>query len=258
MCKKVLFITEGPIDELHLLMSICSDLGMVTKQTAFYSYKTDFHQFARLMLPNNSSQVDEALDVLLTLKSQEKNADNIKILSEKYTDIFIIFDLDPHAIRTEFKKIRALASFFTDSSDMGRLFINYPMMQSYRHLKHLPDIDFKERKVTISQIKNYKNLVTQEALPELIKTHHYNHIQLYEIACHHYCKREKMLGREYAITPNSKYDSTEDLKILDMQLADIEKNKQCSVLNTSVLIFLEYRPKQFFSEVIRHRDRFRI
>ena len=254
----MLFITEGQVDELSLMMSICSDLGMVSSQRAFYSYRTDFHQFARLMLPDDCLQVDDALDVLLTLKSHEQNEDNITILSADYNDIFIVFDLDPHAICKEFSKIRALASFFTDSSDMGRLFINYPMMQSYKHLKCLPDTEYIDREVDITQIKNYKKLVGQEAVPELLKAHQYNHLQLYEITAHNYCKREKLLGREYAISNNSTYNGLDDLKILDIQLQNLTQRQQCSVLNTSSLIYLEYRTKQFFEEIKRHRTRFRI
>ena len=258
MHRKVLFITEGPVDEIHFLASICSDLGIAEKQRDFYCYRTDFHQFARLMLPDNTNAVDNALDVLLTLKSYERNEDNVKILSAKYTDIFIIFDLDPQAIRTEFSKIHALASFFTDSSDMGRLYINYPMMQSYKHLKSLPDTDYMTRKVNISQIRNYKEIVAQEAVPELVKAHTYSHAQLYEIACHNYCKREKMLGRDCSINSKSTYDGSEDLRILEIQLEDLTTNQQCSVLNTSSLIYLEYKPKKFFDEVSRHRQKFRI
>ena len=258
MCKKILFITEGPVDELNLMASICSDLGMVSSQRAFYSYQTDFHQFARLMLPDNCTQVDETLDVLLTLKSQEHDKDKGELLSAKYTDIFIVFDLDPHAINADFERIRALASFFTDSSNMGRLFINYPMMQSYKHLKCLPDTEYIDRKVHISQIRHYKELVGQEALPELLKAHYYNHIQLYEIAAHNYCKREKLLGRECCISNSSTYSSRDDVKILDIQLQDLALTRQCSVLNTSSLIYLEYRPKQFFEEITRHKNRFRI
>ena len=57
--KKVLVITEGPRDELHLLKSICLDLGI--SDVDFYSYKTDFHNFARIMLPNGALKPDDTI-----------------------------------------------------------------------------------------------------------------------------------------------------------------------------------------------------
>ena len=256
--KKVLFITEGPVDELHLMRSICNDLGLTTSERDFYSYNTDFHHFARVMLPDGADTVDTTIDLLLTLKMYETDAVRLEILNAAYTDIFIIFDFDPHVNTPEFEKISALASFFRDSSDMGRLFINYPMMQSYKHLKWLPDNEYEYRKVNISEVHDYKKLVSLEGLPELIKTHEYNHLQLYEIAYHNYCKREKILGRDYDINRLYKYDGAEDVEILKRQIQDFQKNGQCSVLNTSSLIYLDYIPKKFFNEITRHKDKFRI
>ena len=255
--KKILFITEGPVDELHLMKSICKDLCLKPGEFEFYSYKTDFHQFARLMLPDDKS-IDDDIDVLLALRANEKDLKMREILSYKYTDIYIIFDFDPHTVSPEFEKIKQLASYFTDSSDMGRLFINYPMMQSYRHLKSLPDTDYENRAVTIEQIRRYKDLVSHEGFSELIQSHTYNHVQLYEIAYHNYCKREKILGRKYTMPDVSTYDIAEDVKLLDLQLLELREAGQCKVLNTSSLIYLDYKPKQFFEEITRHKNRFRI
>ena len=257
VAKKVLFITEGPVDELHLFKSICKDLGMTESNRNFYSYKTSLHSFVRLLLPNNKTQLDD-IDLLLTLKSQESDAKQQRILSQSYTDVYIIFDLDPQDSNTNFAKLRRLMDFYTDSSNQGRLYINYPMMQSYKHLKSLPDHEFESRDIKVGDISRYKYIVNQEALSELISTHNYNHIQLYEMAYHHLCKRGKILGRSVCITENYNYDVADDLKIFDIQLQELNKNGRCYVLNTSILIYLEYSSKYFLNEIIRHKDKFRI
>ena len=48
--------------------------------------------------------------------------------------------------------------------DMGRLYINYPMIESYQHLKHLPDPEYAERKIPVSLQPGwkYKALVSKE------------------------------------------------------------------------------------------------
>ncbi len=49
---------------------------------------------------------------------------------------------------------------------MGKLYINYPMIESYLHLCQLPDDDFAERKIPVSLQpgKEYKALVEQETI----------------------------------------------------------------------------------------------
>lgn len=256
--KKVLFITEGAVDELRLMKSICKDLCLKAGEIEFYSYLTDFHQFSRLVMSKGYKAVDGDIDVLLALKSQEKDALRRDILSQRYTDIYIIFDFDPHAMKPEFEKMRVLVSYFVDSSDMGRLFINYPMMQSYKHLRSLPDMGYKDRAVTLTEIRHYKEIVSHEGMPELIRTHEYNHVQLYEIAYHNYCKREKILGRKYEMANVDSYDVSDDARLLDMQISGLQRFGRCQVLNTSSLIYMEYKPKQFCEEIRRHRYRFRI
>lgn len=256
VAKKVLFITEGPVDELHLFKSICKDLGMIENDRNFYSYKTDLHRFVRLLLPDDKTQLDD-IDLLLTLKSQEKDVEQRSILSQTYTDVYIIFDLDPQVPNTDFEKVRKLIDFYRDSSNQGRLYINYPMMQSYKHLKSLPDSEFESRDIKKEDMPCYKYIVNQEALGELISTHNYNHIQLYEMAYHHLCKREKILGRKFCIE-NYYYVAEDDLNIFNIQLKELNENGHCYVLNTSILIYLEYRPKDFLREIKCHKNKFRI
>lgn len=258
MCKKVLVIAEGLVDELRLMKSICHDLGLTGSDVDFYSYKTDFHNFARIILPDGKDQPDDTVDLLLELKSREKGEREREILSGKYTDIYIVFDLDPHASKPDFEKARKLVEYFTSSSDMGKLFINYPMMQSYKHLKTLPDMEYAKRTVDISDIPRYKELVSQEGMPELIKTHNYTHVQLMSITWHNYCKRERMLGRTGEISSKNDYDGQEDVDILDIQISELRENDRCYVLNMSSLMYLEYSPKKFFTEISRHRKRFMI
>lgn len=256
MSKNVLVITEGPRDELHLIKSICIDLGIA--DVDFYSYKTDFHNFARIVLPNGALKPDDTVDLLLELKSHEPNEQEREKLSRTYTDIFIVFDFDPHVSKPEFEKILILAKYFTSSSDMGRLFVNYPMLQSYRHLKTLPDMEYTERTVSTAEISGYKELVFREGAAELQSVHDYNHIQLMEIAAHNYVKREKMLGRTGEIRADSKYNGLDDIKILEIEISELRENDRCYVLNTSSLMYLDYNPKKFFAEISRHRNRFRI
>ena len=59
-----------------------------------------------------------------------------------------------------------MQNFFIDAADMGKLYINYPMIESYQHLQSLPDNDYAERKIPVSLQpgRKYKALVKNETV----------------------------------------------------------------------------------------------
>ena len=126
MSRKVLVITEGPKDELHLLKSLCRDIGLTESEVDIFSYKTDFHNFARLIFPEGTSKPDDTIDVLLELKSHEKDEAEQEILSGQYTDIYMVFDFDPHVSKPDFEKMRILADYFTEFKRYGTAFHKLP------------------------------------------------------------------------------------------------------------------------------------
>ena len=85
---------------------------------------------------------------------------------EDFTNIVLVFDYERHDTNFSEEKILDMQRCFADAADMGRLYINYPMIESYRHLCQLPDDDFAERKVRVSLQagKGYKALVERETI----------------------------------------------------------------------------------------------
>lgn len=55
---------------------------------------------------------------------------------------------------------------FEDSTDMGKLYLNYPMIESYLHLKSMPDGEYINRKIPVSLQPGdrYKCLVKSESV----------------------------------------------------------------------------------------------
>ena len=85
---------------------------------------------------------------------------------EDFTNIVLVFDYERHDTNFTEEKILEMQRCFADAADMGKLYINYPMIESYRHLCQLPDGDFAERKIAVSLQpgKEYKALVEQESI----------------------------------------------------------------------------------------------
>lgn len=87
-----------------------------------------------------------------------------------FTNIIMVFDYERHDANFSEEKILKMQRCFTDAADMGKLYINYPMIESYQHLQALPDAGYSERKISVSLQpgKEYKALVRAETMIENI------------------------------------------------------------------------------------------
>ncbi len=85
-----------------------------------------------------------------------------------FVNIILIFDYERHDINFSETKILEIQNCFMDAADMGKLYINYPMIESYQHLCGLPDGGFIDRKIPVSLQpgKKYKELVRNETIIE--------------------------------------------------------------------------------------------
>lgn len=83
-----------------------------------------------------------------------------------FINIIMVFDYERHDTNFSEEKILNMQRYFTDSADMGMLYINYPMIESYQHLQLLPDSDYANRKipVTLQPGTEYKALVRAETI----------------------------------------------------------------------------------------------
>ena len=87
---------------------------------------------------------------------------------EDFTNIMLVFDYERHDTNFSEDKIIRMQKSFMDSTDMGKLYINYPMIESYQHLCSLPDRSYSVRKIPVSLQpgKKYKSLVRKESVIE--------------------------------------------------------------------------------------------
>ena len=131
MTRTVLFIVEGEKSEPQFLRKLWNTCPGPEVKT--YSYGTNLHRLIKDLF--SEGYLDEDLDIQRHLLSEETDEDKKRLLEGTYNDIFMIFDLDPQDSNVDFEKIRKMLDFFDDSADNGKLYINYPMLESYKHIK---------------------------------------------------------------------------------------------------------------------------
>ena len=126
--RKILLLVEGEKADIAVMCRLLTvynlniDYEIIPYCTNIYRLYKDFF---------DSGDDPENLDLLLLLKSRDKNPDHAYIFDEHYSDIYLVFDLDPQDTGFSPDKIRKMIDFFHESSDMGKLYLNYPMAESF-------------------------------------------------------------------------------------------------------------------------------
>ena len=89
--KKLLFITEGEIDEPKFIEKVFHKC-YPNIEYEYYSYTTEIHTLSELLF-NSNEEIDEYLDIKSVLKENEKNEYKRKKLAQVYSDIILVLIL---------------------------------------------------------------------------------------------------------------------------------------------------------------------
>ncbi|MCL2527492.1 MAG: hypothetical protein FWE42_03655 [Defluviitaleaceae bacterium] len=157
---EILIIVEGSKTEVTLLNRLIEVYNLSSK-FEITSYGTHIYALYHSMFRGKDPS---DLDIRTHLRSREDNEVKKALLEKKFTDIFLIFDLDPHDSQYSPQIIREMMAFFNESTEMGKLYINYPMIESFYHMKCIPDADFNTYSINMDKLspKNqYKEIINQ-------------------------------------------------------------------------------------------------
>ena len=102
---KVLIITEGKKTEPKLYKK-AFELFPLFNKYEIYSYKANAYDLYGYLEPYWDDGSLEASEFLQILQEHETNENKKKILAQKFSDVFLIFDFDPHDHRYNFSKLR--------------------------------------------------------------------------------------------------------------------------------------------------------
>ncbi len=227
--KNILVIVEGAKTDYRLIKRLFN-IYQLDISFNIIPYKTNIYTLYDKMFKGNEV---ESLDLLQTLKEHDK--DNREIFNLKYTDIILIFDLEPQDPLFNPDKITEMMNYFNESSENGKLYINYPMVEAFSHRIGDDDVDYLDRVVSLVDINKYKKIVngfTQDPT-KLGKTKSgMNKIILQNIE------------KASIITKSAKFSYYQSLEqILIVQLEKLEKEKQLFVLCTCLFFIVDYDSK---------------
>lgn len=251
--NKILFIVEGTNDEIKFINRLFGKCNKL-QNYEIVPYKTNLHNLACLLVKDG--EIDSALDIRQVLKEKEKDPALKNKLSQDFSEIILVFDFEPQQDIPRFDLIRKLLIFFSNSTENGKLYINYPMMQSYRHFDTLPSKQFKDVIVTKDDALHYKEIVGQVSKFQNINHHNYN--LFISFAYHHLLKLNYILENQYKL-PNKEFIyNWSQIDLFDIQYKLLINHGYIHVINTFALYIIEYNADEFYKQITTHRSRFSI
>lgn len=155
----------------------------------------------------------------------------------KFTDILLIFDYDPQDARYSKDTLSKLQRIFSESTNLGQLYLNYPMIESIIDFDELPDKNSKylEKIVSVGDLKQgrYKNHVKYNSC---ISSFENISLEMLQYIMHHTFHKLNFLIN---------FDSKKYENLLIKQCEMVESDKRLHVINTLVFFVYDYNSAKF-------------
>ncbi len=242
---KILFIAEGAVAEERFLRQFENYVPLGISEEII-TYKTNIYQ-----LYNRLFNDGEAVDLMRVLISREMDPTKKDLLRQPFAEIYLVFDYDLHDSQYTDKKIRRLMAYFDNSTENGLLLLNYPMLESYRHLRCIPDGEYRYRKVPLFDVPHYKAIVRREGAFDYIP----NEGVMLEIIRHNIDKLNYINHRtvdNYILKDNIE---EELIMLLENEIELKNRRKLINIMNTGALFGFAYAPKRMTSRLKEYLDK---
>lgn len=234
--SKILVLVEGARVDARLMEHLFQ-IYEIDAKYKIVSYDTNIYTLYNEMF---YEEKPEDMDILQILKEREKNTEKKKIFDQDFTDILLIFDLDPQDPQFSEEKIVAMMDYFTESTDMGKLYLNYPMVEAFYHMRNIPDNEYNDRVVATDELRNhtYKKRVNEEN-----RNHDYSKFAVNRDECNVVIRQNIEKGRHIQHVAPKGLLLPDGMKVLNSQLAVLSEQGILHVLCTCTFFIAEYNPK---------------
>lgn len=140
----ILFIFEGKRDEPCLYDNIKSLFFSQDDGQVLCSFCSNIYTFYKRLKDDFDGFADVVSVLKAELKKTDPDSELFKYKSADFESIYLFFDYDFYRGDLSMKnaRVRELLRYFNEETENGKLFISYPMIESIRYTKALPDSGF--------------------------------------------------------------------------------------------------------------------
>ena len=242
MNKKVLLIVEGNKTEPKIFNKIQELFGL---DFEIFCFGTNIYSLYKLMKEYDFNA--NIKDVLAEVHPEYRDD-----LNNQFVYTYLVFDLDPHhskkdenrtigkLVRENIEIVESMADYFVDETDptIGKLYINYPMVESYKDCDDFFDNNYEAEVIDIDRIVDFKEIVGKKKLAN-IRVDKYNKDNVENLIIQNIFKMNSICSMKWAM-PNYECYRDETDQVLKCEKLIVSKTNQVSVLNTCLFLVVDY------------------
>lgn len=250
----ILVVTEGERAEPALIEELVK-LGCYGQHAEIVSYGTNIHTLiAALKSYVDSNDYKESdIDLALVLKeierkSQARPRNRNFDWEQKFSDILMIFDLDPQDPNFRPQDVKWLVQHFCGDTTEGKIYINYPMFESL----------FLDEIKKISKDVIERKGFFKEKMHQTKRWYKFQKLQKSDNANRGYAALSLRDVRDFLISHSCFYETITNKEYLDSDMKELlecemqmwDSKNELICVNTSILSVLDFRPN-FIDQIQR-------
>lgn len=237
--KNILAIVEGERKEPFLLNKLF-EVYHKDENLHVYSYCTNIYalyDYLKNEYQINFGEAQDDFDFLQILKEREPDQEKKKIFDISYTDILLVFDFDPQDKRFSKTPLLEMMDFFNNSTECGRLYFNYPMVESCIDIQSFTDDSYLKSVVNISELNRYKDIAqNRSCCPDMRR---YGKNEFSRIIDLNLRKTAYILASpDYVKMTDDSYNALR--KVLSLQINLLNRKSYFYILNTCLFFMYDY------------------
>lgn len=277
MSRNILFIVEGEdlepkfVKQMARLYNLdCKITSVRTNIHNLYSQLKDGDGFLDVkivlkeILQKSINSLSSQKQTIQLQKKIKQIATDIDNLDQSFESIYLIFDSELHDsvhsqisykedIQKNYNHLKEMIDFFNNETENGKLYVNYPMMESYKDCDDFFDEQYQNREVSLKTLfsRKYKQQVSQRILSncriDRINQENFNKLIFMNIF-----KLNKITTNNWRkMTYNNFVKRSEQCNILEAEYTYINNREAVAVLNTTVFFILDYFGKKLYNSLPR-------
>ena len=247
---KILIVLEGERTESDFFESI---LGKFELNAELLVVGTNLYT-----LYHKCRLYDFECDVKDVLKEIIKDESKKDLLDQKFTYTYLVFDAElqhkapdqrgksifaEDLVSQNFPKLIEMANHFTDETDpsIGRLYINYPMMESFRYCDDFDDDNHLSSTVSIYEMRNFKQIASRMKLSGISpsKYEQTDFLNLIKMNIKRLMSLSDLEDNDFPLY-STYMRISESKTIAENQIIMVKNNQELYIINTSLFIILDY------------------
>lgn len=237
--SNILFVFEGEKTEDQIVASFTKHI-FNDKTVITCAFCAEIYQLHRALVD------DEDLDTFSLLKDIPNNKEILKDFTrDDFAEIYLFFDYDGHSTLASDNALFEMLDIFDEETDLGKLYISYPMVESIKHFSE--ELDFKNLKVEAKKNIKYKKLVSEEADKKYLQFSKYT-IEIWKLLIINHLSKMNYIVTDGYILPNE--SSTQRDIFKNQKVKYIDKDSTISVLSGFPVFMFDYFGFTKFSKII--------